>query len=193
MLSQKQIHLRGVTPLALTLTNVVDTASVVAQVCGSFPAVTGRTAGKVYCLSCYGSDASNAMCVSVVLLDWVNPIVIQFGLPSQQGEAWPCRLPVQIAKMCEQRVCPFGDAALQFHDTVLAAETCEELFTPMAPNIRHALSGATPSHIACMLRHIAPAENKRRGACVEPWLAQSPFMLLAIGAPQRVASSAGER
>jgi hypothetical protein len=52
---------------------------------------------------------------------------------------------VQIAKLCDQRVCPFGDAALQFHDTVLAAETCEELFIPMAPNIRHALSGASPS------------------------------------------------
>jgi hypothetical protein len=43
-----------------------------------------------------------------------------------------------------QRECPFGDAALQFEDAVLAAETCEELFTPLSPNISLALSGATP-------------------------------------------------
>lgn len=47
-----------------------------------------------------------------------------------------------IAELTSQRTCPFGDAALQFNDTVLAAETCEELFTPMAPHIRLALSGA---------------------------------------------------
>lgn len=53
-----------------------------------------------------------------------------------------CRLPSLIADLLHQRTCPFGDAALQFKDTVLAAETCEELFTPMSPHIRLALSGA---------------------------------------------------
>lgn len=36
----------------------------------------------------------------------------------------------------------FGDAVLQFLDTIVASETCEELFTPDAPHIRLALSGA---------------------------------------------------
>ena len=57
-----------------------------------------------------------------------------------------CRLPAQIAELTGQMTCPFGDAALQLHDCVLAAETCEELFTPMAPNIRLALSGAPHLH-----------------------------------------------
>ena len=34
-----------------------------------------------------------------------------------------------------QRSVPFGAALLQFNDTVLAAETCEELFTPQSPHI----------------------------------------------------------
>ena len=36
---------------------------------------------------------------------------------------------------------PFGEAALAFQDAVLAAETCEELFTPAAPHIELALAG----------------------------------------------------
>eukprot|EP00798_Chlamydomonas_sp_ICE-L_P005201 gene5201-18428_t len=37
--------------------------------------------------------------------------------------------------------CPFGDGVLQLDDATLAAETCEELFTPHAPNIDLALAG----------------------------------------------------
>ncbi|KAL6764256.1 hypothetical protein V8C86DRAFT_3017388 [Haematococcus lacustris] len=36
---------------------------------------------------------------------------------------------------------PFGDGVLRLTDTVLAAETCEELFTPAAPHINLALAG----------------------------------------------------
>ncbi|KXZ51564.1 hypothetical protein GPECTOR_12g527 [Gonium pectorale] len=36
---------------------------------------------------------------------------------------------------------PFGDAVLQLRDALLAAETCEELFTPAAPHIGLALAG----------------------------------------------------
>ena len=39
------------------------------------------------------------------------------------------------------RVCRAVDAALSFTDTTLAAETCEELFTPRAPHITLALNG----------------------------------------------------
>ena len=50
-------------------------------------------------------------------------------------------LPPEIRDITGQRTCSFGDAALQLNDAVLAAETCEELFTPLAPHIALALSG----------------------------------------------------
>lgn len=56
-------------------------------------------------------------------------------------QGFPYRLPLHVAQTSGQTTCPFGDAALQFQDALLAVETCEELFTPMAPNIRLALSG----------------------------------------------------
>lgn len=40
---------------------------------------------------------------------------------------------------------PCAIAALCFRDTVLAAETCEELFTPEAPHIGLALAGTVIS------------------------------------------------
>lgn len=50
-------------------------------------------------------------------------------------------LPSCIRTLSGQHDCPFGDAALQFDDTTLASETCEELFTPASPHIDLALSG----------------------------------------------------
>ena len=50
-------------------------------------------------------------------------------------------LPPEIKEVTGQRTCSFGNAALQLNDAVLAAETCEELFTPLAPHIALALSG----------------------------------------------------
>uniref|UniRef100_A0A061S1R4 Glutamine-dependent NAD(+) synthetase n=2 Tax=Tetraselmis sp. GSL018 TaxID=582737 RepID=A0A061S1R4_9CHLO len=50
-------------------------------------------------------------------------------------------LPVEIAESMKQRTCPIGDATLTFNDLVLGSETCEELFTPDAPHIQHALNG----------------------------------------------------
>jgi NAD+ synthase (glutamine-hydrolysing) len=47
----------------------------------------------------------------------------------------------EIRTLTGQDTCPFGDAALRFEDAVLAAETCEELFTPQAPHISLALAG----------------------------------------------------
>jgi NAD+ synthase (glutamine-hydrolysing) len=52
-----------------------------------------------------------------------------------------CRLPEVVAEACGQEDCLIGHAALQFRDAVVAVETCEELFTPMAPNIQLSLSG----------------------------------------------------
>lgn len=36
---------------------------------------------------------------------------------------------------------PFGHVVLQFADTCLGFESCEELFTPLAPHIQLALNG----------------------------------------------------
>lgn len=40
-----------------------------------------------------------------------------------------------------QREAPFGDAVLDFDDTTVAAEICEELFAPMSPHLSLALAG----------------------------------------------------
>lgn len=50
-------------------------------------------------------------------------------------------LPSIIADAVSQKTAPFGDGYLSFIDTNIAAETCEELFTPDAPHIGLALSG----------------------------------------------------
>ena len=47
----------------------------------------------------------------------------------------------ELRALTEQETCPFGDAALRFTDATLAAETCEELFTPHSPHIDLALAG----------------------------------------------------
>lgn len=39
-------------------------------------------------------------------------------------------LPRMIAEITGQRKVPFGDAVISTYDTCIAAETCEELFTP---------------------------------------------------------------
>lgn len=45
------------------------------------------------------------------------------------------KLPPQIQQHQGSRQVPIGDVILSFNDTSLAAETCEELFTPKAPHI----------------------------------------------------------
>lgn len=53
----------------------------------------------------------------------------------------PHPLPESIRELTGQASVPFGDGALQLRDTVLAAETCEELFTPDSPHINLGLDG----------------------------------------------------
>ncbi|KAL6910440.1 hypothetical protein GGI43DRAFT_390145 [Trichoderma evansii] len=50
-------------------------------------------------------------------------------------------LPPQIQQHQGTRQIPIGDVILSLNDTTLAAETCEELFTPQAPHINMALNG----------------------------------------------------
>ncbi len=50
-------------------------------------------------------------------------------------------LPRMIQKITSQTVVDFGDAVISTLDTVVGAETCEELFTPNSPHISMALDG----------------------------------------------------
>ncbi|KAI1174799.1 glutamine-dependent NAD(+) synthetase with GAT domain-containing protein [Nemania sp. FL0916] len=50
-------------------------------------------------------------------------------------------LPPLLKKHQNKRQVPIGDVILSLNDTTLAAETCEELFTPAAPHITMGLNG----------------------------------------------------
>ncbi|CAA0840898.1 Glutamine-dependent NAD(+) synthetase [Striga hermonthica] len=50
-------------------------------------------------------------------------------------------LPSEISDDLSQRTVPFGYGFIQFLDTAVAAEVCEELFSPMAPHAELALNG----------------------------------------------------
>ena len=52
------------------------------------------------------------------------------------------KLPEVLAKVQGSRTVPIGDAILEFNDTSMGIETCEELFTSNAPHIEQALAGA---------------------------------------------------
>lgn len=51
------------------------------------------------------------------------------------------QLPRIIQKITHQQFVPFGDAVVATRDTVIGAETCEELFTPHAPHIDMCMDG----------------------------------------------------
>ncbi|KAK4802880.1 hypothetical protein SAY86_001083 [Trapa natans] len=51
------------------------------------------------------------------------------------------QLPHEISEALSQKSAPFGYGYIQFMDTAVAAEVCEELFTPMPPHAELALNG----------------------------------------------------
>ena len=53
----------------------------------------------------------------------------------------PYTLPREITELTGQRQVPIGIAAIATADTLLAAETCEELFVPMSPHIHFGNAG----------------------------------------------------
>lgn len=58
-------------------------------------------------------------------------------------------LPPQIQKQQGARHVPIGDVVLSLNDTSLAAETCEELFTPQAPHINMYASEIATGSTGC--------------------------------------------
>ncbi|XP_021905095.1 glutamine-dependent NAD(+) synthetase isoform X1 [Carica papaya] len=51
------------------------------------------------------------------------------------------QLPSEISEALSQKAVPFGYGYIQFLDTAVAAEVCEELFTPIPPHTELALNG----------------------------------------------------
>lgn len=62
-----------------------------------------------------------------------------FNCWSRPGEIDEHPLPAFMHEF--QKAVPFGDAVLDFADTSIAAEICEELFAPMSPHLSLALAG----------------------------------------------------
>eukprot|EP00775_Hariotina_reticulata_P006615 gene6615-6843_t len=69
-------------------------------------------------------------------------LLVDVGMPViHRGQLESHALPPELADLTGQSSCPFGDGVLCLTDALLAAETCEELFTPQAPHINLALAG----------------------------------------------------
>ncbi|KAG8382766.1 hypothetical protein BUALT_Bualt05G0111400 [Buddleja alternifolia] len=93
-------------------------------------------------------------CLKELLLDdWTDGILCSFGMPVIKGElrwftAWKQKEHLEdflllgdISEALSQTTVPFGYGYIQFLDTVVAAEVCEELFSPMPPHAELALNG----------------------------------------------------
>jgi NAD+ synthase (glutamine-hydrolysing) len=61
-----------------------------------------------------------------------------------------------------QRTVPFGDAVLDFADTTVAVEICEELFVPMSPHLSLALAGNVEIFLNGSASHHEIGKLKRR-------------------------------
>ncbi|KAI3422949.1 Glutamine-dependent NAD(+) synthetase [Psidium guajava] len=59
----------------------------------------------------------------------------------QKNQLDDFQLPIEISKAVSQKTVPFGDGYIQFLDTAVAAEVCEELFTSLPPHAELALNG----------------------------------------------------
>ncbi|KAI6707002.1 hypothetical protein NL676_009964 [Syzygium grande] len=59
----------------------------------------------------------------------------------QKNQLDDFQLPSEISEAVSQKTVPFGYGYIQFLDTAVAAEVCEELFTPLPPHTELALNG----------------------------------------------------
>ncbi|KAK9793983.1 putative Glutamine-dependent NAD(+) synthetase [Seiridium cardinale] len=74
-------------------------------------------------------------------------------------------LPPRIQQHQGTRQVPIGDVVLSLNDTSLAAETCEELFTPQAPHINMALNGLAKAERANCLDTRSHTQERRYLRC----------------------------
>lgn len=77
------------------------------------------------------------------------------------------KLPKRVARATGQLTVPFGDAVVATADTVIGAETCEELFTPQAPHIAMSLDGVEIITNLLGLHHELRKLNTRMGLITE--------------------------
>jgi NAD+ synthase (glutamine-hydrolysing) len=77
------------------------------------------------------------------------------------------KLPAKLAKVQGSRTVPIGDAILEFNDTSMGIETCEELFTSNAPHIEQALAGAEIFSNASGSHHELRKLNQRLSLILE--------------------------
>lgn len=61
-----------------------------------------------------------------------------------------------------QQSVPFGDAVLDFADTTIAAEICEELFAPFSPHLSLALAGSVEIFLNGSASHHEIGKLRRR-------------------------------
>lgn len=59
----------------------------------------------------------------------------------QKNQLDDFQLPTEISEAVSQKTVPFGYGYIQFLDTAVAAEVCEELFAPLPPHAELALNG----------------------------------------------------
>lgn len=92
----------------------------------------------------------------------------------QRDQLVDFQLPLEISEHISQKTAPFGYGFIQFLDTAVAAEVCEELFSPVPPHAELALNGvevfmnASGSHhqlrkLDVRLRAIIGATHTRGG------------------------------
>ncbi|KAB1201146.1 Glutamine-dependent NAD(+) synthetase [Morella rubra] len=92
----------------------------------------------------------------------------------QRDQLVDFQLPLEISEHISQKTAPFGYGFIQFLDTAVAAEVCEELFSPVPPHAKLALNGvevfmnASGSHhqlrkLDVRLRAIIGATHTRGG------------------------------
>ena len=62
-------------------------------------------------------------------------------LGKKDGQLKTIALPSDIQEITKQTTVPIGCAVIETQDTVIAAETCEELFAPFSPHIELAANG----------------------------------------------------
>lgn len=99
-----------------------------------------------------------------------------FNCWSRPGEIDEHHLPAFMHEF--QKTAPFGDAVLNFADTSIAAEICEELFAPMSPHLSLALAGNVEIFLNGSASHHEIGKLKRRFNLILGATAKVKYLLL---------------
>jgi NAD+ synthase (glutamine-hydrolysing) len=92
---------------------------------------------------------------------------MRYFTPALRKHLEELKLPAKLAALQKAKTVPIGDALLDFDDTCLGVETCEELFTPDAPHIEMGLNGAEIFSNASGSHHSLRKLDQRLGLMTE--------------------------